>query len=59
MTTYNYQAINATRQHAQARAEIQRSSEIARMANELQKQGLTRTEALRLLDQVVPHPPVR
>jgi hypothetical protein len=52
----NYNAINAARSRAIVNAEVQRTSEVARIATELQRQtGCTRTEALRIADARIPH----
>lgn len=47
----NYDAINSTRQKALNNAESQRISEIVRLANGYQAQGLTRTQALQLAER--------
>lgn len=46
----NYSAINANRQAVLANSDSQRISEIARLANGYQSQGLTRTEALAMVE---------
>lgn len=53
MTDYN--SINANRETALRNAEVQRTSEVARIASQIQAQtGCTRTEALRIADAQVP-----
>lgn len=41
--------------HAASSRESQRMSEVSRVANELQQQGMTRTEALRAAERFIPH----
>lgn len=44
-----------TMESARRRAEDQRINEVARVANDLQRQGLTRSEALRVAEKFIPH----
>jgi len=50
----NYSAINATRKTMLDNRETQRTSEVARMATDLQRQGMTRTEALKTAERMIP-----
>lgn len=56
LSTQQIRQIESARKHAQDRAEINRNSDIARIANELQAgaPGLTRTDALKLAESAVP-----
>lgn len=45
----------ARRTHKTRNYEAARINEVARQANVLQKQGMTRTEALRLAERTIPH----
>ena len=54
LTRHQLQTINDTRRKALQSAESQRTSEVARIANDLQAQGVLRTEALKLADRRVP-----
>ncbi len=49
-----YDAINANRKTMLDNHETQRTSEVARIATELQKQGMTRTEALKTAERMIP-----
>ena len=50
----NYNAINATRKVMLDNRETQRTSEVARVATDLQRQGMTRTEALKTAERMIP-----
>ena len=50
----NYSAINATRKAMLDNREAQRTSEVARVATDLQRQGMTRTEALKTAERMIP-----
>ena len=50
---HNYDAINANRKAMLDNRESQRTSEVARIASELQKQGMTRTEALKTAERMI------
>ena len=55
MNRINFDAINANRARLQRTADSERINEIARTANQLQRQqaGLSRTEALRVAEIMV------
>lgn len=50
----NYNAINTTRKVMLDKREAQRTSEVARVATDLQRQGMTRTEALKTAERMIP-----
>lgn len=50
----SYHTINANQRRIADSFERQRNSEVARIATEYQKQGMTRTEALKLAEKSVP-----
>ena len=51
---HDYNAINAARKAMLDNHNAQRISEVARMANNLQLQGMTRTEALKTAERMIP-----
>ena len=51
---HNYDAINTNRKAMLDNRESQRTSEVARIASDLQKQGMTRTEALKTAERMIP-----
>jgi len=50
----NYNSINANRKVMLDKRETQRTSEVARIATDLQRQGMTRTEALKTAERMIP-----
>jgi len=55
ISSQNIRSINNIRRETLRRRETERTSEVARMATDLQRQGLTRTEALKTAERLVPH----
>ena len=51
---HDYNAINANRKAMLDNRETQRTSEVARVATDLQRQGMTRTEALKTAERMIP-----
>ena len=51
---YDYNSINANRKVMLDKRETQRTSEVARIATDLQRQGMTRTEALKTAERMIP-----
>lgn len=50
----NYSAIDTTRKAMLDNRDAQRISEVARVATDLQRQGMTRTEALKTAERMIP-----
>ena len=51
---HDYNAINANRKSMLDNRETQRTSEVARVATDLQRQGMSRTEALKTAERMIP-----
>jgi hypothetical protein len=55
MTLIDHRRTETARQNRQRSADVQRTSEVARQATDIQRQtGCTRTEALRAAEKLVP-----
>lgn len=52
---YSVSALNANHARQRQAKEAARTSEVARQATILQKQGMTRTEALKAVERLIPH----